>query len=395
MSKVPPPLQQRQEVQVLLRHAKPLTAGNKPKLWQSSTPPGILFMSNTRYREIVVAGSPREMGRQLGEAARDEIRGFAEIALERVNKTMRVSRERAMSIAARSTEFALDYGPEMLEELHGMAESSRVPFEELMLLQVRNQLRPDADAGCTSLSLASPASAAQGAIVAQNWDNDPALDPFTIVLTRKPRGKPALVNLTQAGLIAYIGFNDAGIGLCLNTLPAPSREVGVPHYFTVRGIYEAGSLAGAIDAVRRAERAIPANIMLATPQGPADLEVTLDDVRVLSGEDGRITHANHCKHPELLAVNDAFPELIESYPRQRQIDKLLSAAGAPEGLDAVKMALQDHEGHPRSICRHPNGDPQTGYWQTVFSVIIEPDRRRMHVSRGTPCEHPYETYELS
>lgn len=351
-------------------------------------------MLNTRYREIVVAGSPREMGRQIGEAARDEIRGFAEIALERVNKTLRVSRERAMSVAARSTEFARGYSPEMLEELHGAAESSHVPFEELMLLQVRNQLRPDADAGCTSLSLASPAIAATEAIVAQNWDNDPALDPFTIVLTRKPSGKPALVNLTQAGLIAYIGFNDAGLGVCLNTLPAPSRELGVPHYFTVRGIYEADSLAGAVDAVRRAERAIPANIMLATPQGPADLEVTLDGVHVLSGEQGRLTHANHCKHPELLAVNDAFAQLIESYPRQRRIDELLGAAGAPLGVEAVKQALQDHAGHPRSICRHPNDDPQTGYWQTVFSVIIEPAQQRMHVSRGTPCDHPYETYRL-
>jgi len=191
-------------------------------------------MPTTRYREIAVAGSPREMGRQIGEAARDEIRGFAEIALERVNKTMRVSRERGLSIAARSTEFARGYSAEMLEELSGMAESSRVPFDELMLLQVRNQLRPEADAGCTSFSLAAPAAA--GTIVAQNWDNDPVLDPFTIVLTRKPTGRPALVNLTQAGLIAYIGFNDAGIGVCLNTLPAPSREVGVPHYFTVRGI---------------------------------------------------------------------------------------------------------------------------------------------------------------
>ena len=351
-------------------------------------------MPDTRYREIVVAGSPRELGRQFGEAAREEIRGFAEIALERVNRTIRVSRERAMSIAARSTEFARAYGPEMVEELHGMAEGSHVPFEELMLLQVRNQLRPDADAGCTSLSLASPAIAPRGAIVAQNWDNDPALDPFTIVLTRKPNGKPALVNLTQAGLIAYIGFNDAGMGVCLNTLPAPSREVGVPHYFTVRGIYEAESLAGAIHAVLRAERAIPANIMLATPQGPADLEVTLDNVHVLSGEQGQVTHANHCKHPELLAVNAAFPELIESYPRQRRIDALLSATGAPLTLEAVKTALADHDGHPRSICRHLNDDAQTGLWQTVFSVIIEPDQRRMHVSRGTPCEHPYETYEL-
>ncbi|HET6880521.1 MAG TPA: C45 family peptidase [Pirellulales bacterium] len=351
-------------------------------------------MPSTRYREIVVAGSPREMGQQLGEAARDEIRGFAEVALERVNKTVRISRERAMSIAARSTEFARSYSQQMLEELHGMAEGSRVPFDELMLLQVRNQLRPDADAGCTSISLAPTAMATTGPIVAQNWDNDPALDPFTIMLTRKPSGKPALVNLTQAGLIAYIGFNDAGIGLCLNTLPAPSRNVGVPHYFTVRGIYESRSLAGAIDAVRRAERAVPANIMLATPQGPADLEVTLDEVRVLYGEQGQVTHANHCKHPELLAINDAFPELIESYPRQRRIDKLLSAAGVPFSLEAVKTALKDHEGHPRSICRHPNDDPQTGDWQTDFSVIIEPDQQRMHVSRGTPCDHPYETYEL-
>ncbi len=61
----------------------------------------------------------------------------------------------------------------------------------------------------------------------------------------------------------------------------------------------------------------------------------------------------------------------------------------------MKAALQDHEGYPRSICRHANEDPQTGEWQTVFSVIIEPDQQRMHVSRGTPCEHPYETYELS
>jgi isopenicillin-N N-acyltransferase-like protein len=166
------------------------------------------------------------------------------------------------------------------------------------------------------------------------------------------------------------------------------------HYFTVRGIHEATSLAGAVEAVRRAERAIPANIMLATPEGPADLEVTLDEVRVLTGERGRVTHANHCLHPELQSVNDAFPELIESHPRQQRIDRLLRAAGGPIGLEAVKAALADHNGYPRSICRHPNDDPQMGYWQTVFSVIIEPGQCRMHVSRGTPCEHPYEVYTL-
>ncbi len=54
---------------------------------------------NTRYRHIEVSGSPRALGHQIGEAARDEIRGFAAIALERVNKTVPISRTRAMDVS--------------------------------------------------------------------------------------------------------------------------------------------------------------------------------------------------------------------------------------------------------------------------------------------------------
>ena len=222
---------------------------------------------STRYRHIEVSGPPRELGRQIGEAARDEIRGFAAIALERVNKTVRVSRDRAMDISRQSMDCAAAYAPDMLDELRGMSEGAGVALDEMMLLQVRNQLCPEEDAGCTAFAVAPQRSAEGRAIAAQNWDNDPALDPFTIVLTRRPAGKPALMNVTQAGLIAYIGCNDAGMGICMNTLPAPSRPVGVPHYFAVRAIYEQTSLSDAVAAVRRADRAIPGNVLLATPQG--------------------------------------------------------------------------------------------------------------------------------
>lgn len=350
----------------------------------------------SRYREIEVAGLPREMGRQLGEAAREEIRGFCDVALTLVNKTLRVSRKSTDEIIADSLQRAEQYAPDMIEELRGMAEGAGIPVEDAMLLQVRNQLQPEADSGCTSLSLAADRKVQTSRIVAQNWDNDPDLQPFTVVLTRRPIGKPALMNVTQAGLIAYIGFNDAGIGVCLNTLPAPSRRFGVPHYFTVRGIYEADSLDGAVNAVKRAKRAIPANIMLTTPQGPADLEVTLEQVHVLQdAAAGGVTHANHCRHPELQAMSRQFPELIQSHERQRRIDRLLDQRQGRSGVDEVKQLLRDHDGFPHSICRHPNRDPKTGFWETVFSVIIEPEARQMHVSRGTPCEHPYETYKLA
>jgi isopenicillin-N N-acyltransferase-like protein len=350
----------------------------------------------SRYREIEVAGPPRELGRQIGEAAGEEIRGFCEVALSLVHKTVRISPAAADSIVARSFEHAERYSPDMVEELRGMAEAARVSAEQIMLLQVRNQLQPDGDAGCTSLALSTGQHHRSSGIVAQNWDNDPDLQPFTIVLTRRPAGKPAVMTITQAGLIAYIGFNEAGIGVCLNTLPAPARPIGVPHYFTVRGIYEANSLEGAVQAVRRAERAIPANIMLSTPQGAADLEVTLDDVHVLQDiASGGVTHTNHCRHPELQTINGQFPELIQSHERQRRIDQLLDLPQRCPNLEEVKKLLRDHEGHPRSICRHTNDDKKTGFWETVFSVIIEPKSRRMHVSRGTPCQHPYEVYSLS
>lgn len=339
---------------------------------------------SVRYREVEVVGSPFEMGQQLGEAAREEVRGFAYVALERVNKTVAISREAALEVARQSAACVESYAPHMLDELRGIAQSSGVSFDDLVLLQVRNQLQPEEDAGCTSFAAPS--------IVAQNWDNDPALDPYTIVLRRRPTESPAVMNITQAGLIAYIGLNDAGIGVCLNTLPAPSRRIGVPHYFTVRALYESTSLEQAISDIRRAKRAIPANIMLTTPQGPADLEVTIDDVYLLRDR-ALVTHTNHCLHPELAPVNDDFPELIESGPRLRRIDQLLSER--PISVERAQSALRDHQNYPHSICRHANDHPSTGFWQSVFSVVIEASAGRMHVSRGNPCQNDYEVYSLN
>lgn len=345
----------------------------------------------SRYREIEVAGPPRELGRQIGEAAREETRGFCAIALERVNKTIHVSRKRAIEIARQSQACAEQYRPDLVEELRGTAEAAGVTLDDLMLLQIRNQLKPEEDAGCTSLSIqTSP----ERCVVAQTWDADPVLDAFTVVLTRRPAGKPATMTCTQAGLITYMGFSETGMGACVNTLPAPSRPVGVPHYFTLRELYEARTLEQAVQSIKRAHRAIPANIMLATPDGPADLEVTIDNVHVLRPEGSRwLGHSNHCVHPDLTPINAEFPELIQSRARKTRVDRLMS--GTSGAVEELKSILRDHDGQPRSICRHPNDDGKLGFWCTVFALIIEPHDRRMHITRGTPCDHAFETYTLA
>ena len=285
-----------------------------------------------RYREIEVFGTPREMGRQLGEAVREEIRGFVAIAVERVNKTAPITREQALATASACIPYVADYAPELLAELRGMAASSGVSLDELMLLQVRNQLRSRKDAGrsgggeaqvgddggCTALAVRRPA------LVAQNWDNDPALDPFTVVLTRRPLIAPATLTVGQAGLIGYIGCSDRGIGVCLNALPAPARDVGVPHYFIVRRVLEAGSLDAAMEAVRSAYRAIPANLILATPQGPPTSR-SWSTMRAAAGGGRRLADAH----------------------------QPLSASGADRRQRAVSGA--DRVGPPQAPGRRPSG----------------------------------------
>ena len=58
-----------------------------------------------RYREITVAGSYAAMGQQIGEAAREEIRGFVAMAYERISQTIRVARPTIQKVVTQSTAF--------------------------------------------------------------------------------------------------------------------------------------------------------------------------------------------------------------------------------------------------------------------------------------------------
>lgn len=350
-------------------------------------------MNSHRYRHIEVSGSHFEIGQQIGDYLKDELQGFVATSWDRIAQTLKLRRETVLNVIHKSIKFVQDWAPDLLDELSGAARSSGLSFDDLMFLQCRNQLTSDMDSGCTSFSHRNEKQ--QISLIGQNWDNDPALDPFTVVLTRKPTNKPSLMTVTQAGLIAYIGMSDAGMAACLNSLPAPARAVGVPHYFTLRRVFEGRSLDHAVTVIGDATRAIPANIMLSTPDGPANLEVTIDAVNVLKASTEEVLlHTNHCLHPNLTRLNSEFPELIQSRPRLERMSHLLQTGDSCLSMESLKAALQDHSGFPRSICRHANDDPGHGYWKTVFSVVMSVEAGEMHVARGNPCEAPYEVYRL-
>lgn len=351
-------------------------------------------MSESRYPEFTIEGSPRQMGRQLGEQAGELVRRFCEIALESGQRMVSVTAEEAERVAAESMEYAREYAPHLMEEFEGVAESSGVRLLDLMLAQVRNQFSDDQQNACTSFSASPQFTATNQHLLAQTWDADPALDEVTIVLTRKPTDAPAYLSVGQAGLIGYMGINEAGIGCCVNTLPAPSRGVGVPHYFSLRRIFEQSSLDDAVSVLESAYRAIPVNIMMTTPQGPANIEATPEAVHVLRDLD-YLVHTNHCLHEQLIEVNNQFDELCQSYSRLPRMQSLVESQKNEINSAAIMKMFQDHDNYPGSICRHPNpDDPKHGFIETVFAMVVEPEEPALYVSRGTPCAAPFEKYLL-
>jgi isopenicillin-N N-acyltransferase-like protein len=340
------------------------------------------------------------MGHQLGEAARDSIRAYADLVVERFNlgRTSTLSTEVALAAAAVAIPAAERYLPDAMTELRGIAEGAGAPVEQVMLINIRNQLgTAAAPEGCTAVLIESHASASGTGMVAQNWDNDPATDAFSVVLTRRPSGKPPFLTFTRPGEVAYLGLSAARTGVVLNAMPGPQRRTGVPWYFLLRAIYEAPDMDAAVLEVERAERAIPANALMLTADGGANIEITLDAVRVLRPDlRGTLVHTNHCLHPDLTAINDRHATEIygQSFPRKSRAEQLLASGEYPVTLDLVKLLLSDHDGYPTSICRHPNDDPAIGWQRSVVSVILEPALGRMHLARGNPCENPYELYEL-
>ena len=91
----------------------------------------------SRFPMIEVAGSHREMGRQIGEATRDLLRELVEVVTDRINVGRAgqrpISNEQALEVARVSTAYAAEYAPELMTEVEGVAEGAGLTVDQVML----------------------------------------------------------------------------------------------------------------------------------------------------------------------------------------------------------------------------------------------------------------------
>lgn len=282
----------------------------------------------TVFPSFRLAGTHRQIGRQFGEAAAVLIRHHLHRALERLEAHSSLSRTDALAAAMQYRPYVQAFAPFLDEEIVGVAEGAGLRLEEAYLLQLRAEaaavpaataaplprLTADDDAGdeCTSVAVQPEATAIGSGLIAHNADLPAFYREVGVVLEIVPEDAPAVLMLTPAGQVSYIGMNDRGLAVVANYLTCDGWRVGFPRYLLSRVALTHQRVDDAIAAVRAIPRASSRNLVLLDAEGTAaDLEMTpTQDARLEPG-DGLLAHANHYVAPALHAEEQATARFFQ------------------------------------------------------------------------------------
>ena len=349
---------------------------------------------------IDVSGAPFERGRLHGELARERVerslgnyaRLFAHCGIEWKEAQRRAE-------GWRDAIGALDAG--LLEEMDGIAAGAGRAPAEILALNARTELLPASFLGkavggageCTAIAVQPAVSAIGTTLLAQNWDWLGSQRDALILLRVAEDEHPALATLTEAGMLAKIGMNMLGFGVCLNILRSveDGKRTGIPVHVLLRTLLRCGSVDQAVAFASGLSFGSSSNVLCADVKGEAaSLEVSPLGVRVLRGEGGTLCHTNHFIAAGTAGWQLELADNLSTVPRLERARMLAGALGE-HGLEDLKRLLRDESQGFLSICRHP--DPSLAEHariETVASVVMDLAHATIHVAPDIPSQTEYQ-----
>lgn len=356
------------------------------------------------FPHYCIAGSPRERGRAYGAMARREIEssmtGYAQVFDHYQGWSWAEVRRRARGFLPAIAEFS----PATADELAGIAEGANLEVEDVVALNTRSEMMFGSGSSiepleCTSFCLTPETTQTRTLIAGQNWDWILHARQTSVVLEVHRDDGPDFMTVVEAGLLAKVGFNSAGVGLCTNTLISSHSEgrAAVPYHVLLRSVLDSESGQQAADRITDTERAISANYLIFDRSGfCTDIETTpvTGGFRQLSPIGGVLAHANHFLATDLTPRDVYVERKKHTIHRLQAIDDQLRA-DREHTVESLKAALGDHRFEPNCVCQHPNESvPEPERTCTVAGIILDIEEATLHVAPGNPCTTPWSAYQL-
>lgn len=338
---------------------------------------------------MTASGSARDIGlahgRQIPNRIRICIANYKRLFLETAEADWPTSRGRALEYVP-SLE---SQEPDLVEEMHGIAEGAGVDFEDILTLNLRSEIcLTNFTDGCTSLVIRS--TDASDVFVAQNWDWVGEAGDSTAFFDIRKDGKPRVLMLGEAGIVAKFGFNDAGVGICMNAIRCGSvNKNALPVHLAMRRVLECSTFQEALEMLEKKGVASCVNFAIADRAGRlATIECTPKGLApILPGTGTNVTfHTNHLWSPDV-------PKGIRDHPSKNSFSRLERIKGLSVGQEPssakIREWLSDEEGTPVSICRStPPGTTGVERMETLATIIIDLRKSTAEVSLGKPSLSP-------
>jgi len=359
-------------------------------------------MSRQSFPHIRVQGPPFERGRQYGRQVASRIRRNLEIYRELFAHYAGWGWAQVKAHAQTFEPAIAAYRPHFLDEMRGIAEGAGVLYEDILALNVRTEIRNFAIAKrvpgeCSSFVILPAAVENNHMLIGQNWDWVVPVSETVIVLEVDADDAPNFVTVVEAGLLAKMGMNTAGLGMTTNALHSDLESdvlTGIPYHVVLRAILESRTFSDAISAINSHVRASSANYTVAHRDGEAfNAETAPGDFSraYFSFPEGNVyAHTNHYLCRDMDFKDVGVWHSPGSLVRHRRLRRFLETHPAGFTVDELQQALADHFNFPNSVCCHPDSrDPEQEQFKTVASVIMDLNATKMWLAAGNPCEVEY------
>ena len=351
-------------------------------------------------KEIILTGTPYEMGCKHGSLCKEEVLNSIESYRTRFMNARHYTWQQAKSIAREYLPLLTGDYRRFVEEMQGIADGAGVAFDDILTLNCRTEILysahevpKDDDGECTAFSAVAPATKDGITLAGQTWDYAISQRRSSIIARFPADGKmPARLFFLEAGMVGGKGVNSAGLSLTLNALHTKSCGTGIPLHLRMRRILECRYLNDAYTVAASMPIPFAANLMITHKDGVSlSLELDPSGCDVLLPRDGIIVHTNHFYGPRMI-LNHDHSGSASTYIRYQMLDRLLRGKSELE-LSDVEDFFRNHQGYPTSVCAHPHPDtpPERldAAGATNYAFIADLTHGIVRFAMGNPCESTY------
>jgi hypothetical protein len=337
-------------------------------------------------RKLVVRGSFRSAGAQIGEATRADLPFVREKTVEFLLENSTVGDlDQLRLLASDYVVSTKAIFPEAIEFMVGLAYAGGLTFDDVALIAFSEELRAEFVSGpdrCSTIAVRSQ----DGWLIGHNEDYEPQYFGKMFALDLRLSGYPRILSLNYPGQFPCLAgsLNQRGVAITNNSLwpdAVPGFSKNVLHFRAALSSH----LDEAIEFLIRQPAALTCHYTVAGGEQNdlVGLEVSNAQTaegteRIFDPGEGPYCHTNHVRFLMLKREDPAVTAKDHSLARLSKLDDLISNGKLPNTPEAMLSLLSTNDG---LLHRTPEQSPTS---VTLATVVIRPATGELWIRDANP-----------